>query len=135
MLYVFVYLLDLSLNLSTEQNFSLNYFTEGNFVLCFVFLLTEQNSIKLSVDKGEIPHSSCFNAVLRNSSVLAYSQPNSTDQHESAMLLHVPCSSESTNDSLVHTSGELIQLKINLTNQMVNSQLNLFPDSSHHIVE
>lgn len=94
----------------------------------------EQNSTELSVDKGEIPHSSCFNAVLRNSSVLVHSQPNSTDQHESAMLPHVPSSCESTNDSLVDMSGELIQLKINLTNQMVSSQLNLFPDSSHHIV-
>lgn len=58
----------------------------------------------------------------------------STDQHESAVLIHVP-SCDSRNDSLVCMGNELIQLKINLANHMVNSWLSHFPDSFHHIVE
>lgn len=107
----------------------LNYVSEGGvggLFVCFGFVLSlmEQSSNKLVIDKGEIPHSSCFNVLLGNSSLsctLAKSKKcNSTDQHESAILLHVP-SCDSTNDSLVYVSSELILLKINLTNHMVNS--------------
>lgn len=45
----------------------------------------------------------------------------STDQYESAVLIHVPSSCDNRNNSLVYMSSELIQLKINLENHMVNS--------------
>lgn len=83
----------------------------------------EQSSNELLVDKREIPHSSC-NVLLRSSSVSCLFAKcrnlTATDQYESAVLIHVPSSCDSRNNSLVWMSSELIQLKINVANT-VNS--------------
>lgn len=98
----------------------------------------EQSSNELIIDQGETPRS-CYTAALEQniaSCQFAKSRnPTSTDHYGSAVLIHGPSSCDSRNSSLVYMSSELIQLKINLANHLVNSQLNLFPASFHCIVE
>lgn len=98
----------------------------------------EQSTNELIIDQGETPHS-CCNVLLRSSGVSCQfaksGNPTSTDHYGSAVLIHVPSSCNSRNSSLVYMSSELIQLKINLANHLVNSQLNLFPAAFHRIVE
>lgn len=105
-------------------------------LLCGV--LMKQSRKGLFVDKGRnfLFFFFCCNVLPRTTCPVHMQNLTSsyTDQHEPAILLRVPSSCDSTSDSLVYMSSELILLKINLTNHMVKS-LVICSDSSHHIVE
>lgn len=103
-------------------------------LLCGV--LMKQSRKGLFVDKGRNSFSFSCNVLPRTTCPVHMQNLTSsyTDQHEPAILLRVPSSCDSTSDSLVCMSSELILLKINLTNHMVKS-LVICSDSSHHIVE
>lgn len=66
-----------SINRRKTQKFLLNYFFEGGdlgfflwvFFGGFFFVFLMEQSSNEFIDKGKIPHSSCFNGLLKNSSV------------------------------------------------------------------